>query len=47
MAFLVHSFVNLVVIFLVCVFVVLANVAISFIESFLSKSSFGGGGMLM
>ena len=43
-----HSFVYLEVISLACIFVVLANVAISFIQSFLSKLSFGGGGgMLM
>ena len=47
MAFLMHSFVYLVVIFLACIFVVLANVASSFIQSFFSKSLFGGGGMLM
>ena len=37
----------LVVVFLACIFVVLANVASSFIQSFFSKLSFGGGGMLM
>ena len=37
----------LVVIFLACIFVVLANVAISFIHLFLSRSSFVGGGMLI
>ena len=42
-----HSFVYLVVIFLACVFTVFANAASSFIQSFFSKSSFGGGGMLM
>ena len=42
-----HSFVYLVVIFLAYVFVVLASVASSFIQSFFSKLSFGGGGMLM
>ena len=47
MAFLMHSFVYLVVIFLASVFAVLASVASSFIQSFFSKSSFGGGGMLM
>ena len=47
MAFLMHSFVYLVVIFLACLFVVLANVASSCIQSFFSRSSFGGGGMLM
>ena len=48
MAFLMHSFVYLVVIFFACIFVVLANIASSFIQSFFSKSSFGGrGGMLM
>ena len=47
MDFLIHSFVYLVVIFLACVFVALANVASSFIQSFFSKSSFGGGGILM
>ena len=47
MAFLIHSLVYLVVIFLACMFAVLANVANSFIHSFLCKSSFGGGGMLI
>ena len=47
MAFLMHSFVYLVVIFLACVFAVLANIASSFIQSFFSRSSSGGGGMLM
>ena len=47
MDFLIHSFVYLVVIFLACIFAILANVASSFIQSFFSKSSFGGGGMLM
>ena len=49
MDFLIHSFVYLVVIFLACIFAILANVANSFIQSFFSKSSFGGGGggMLM
>ena len=47
MDFLIHSFVYLVVIFLACVFAILANVASSFIQSFFSKSSFGGGSMLM
>ena len=47
MAFLIHSFVYLVVIFLACIFVVLASVASSFIQSIFSKSSSGGGGMLM
>ena len=47
MAFLIHSFVYLVVIFLACVFAILANVASSFIQSFFSKLSFGGGGMLI
>ena len=47
MSFLIHSFVYLVVIFLACMFAVLVNVASSFIHSFLSKSSFSGGGMLM
>ena len=47
MAFLMHSFVYLVVIFLACVFTVLASVTSSFIQSFFSKRSFGGGGMLM
>ena len=37
----------LVVIFLACIFVVLAKVTSSFIHSFLSKSSFGSEGMLM
>ena len=37
----------LVVIFLACVFVVLASVASSFIHSFLSNLSFGEGGMLI
>ena len=40
MAFLIHSFVYLVVIFL-------AYIASFFIQSFFSKSSFGSGGMLM
>ena len=40
MAFLIHSFVYLVVIFLACMFVILANVANSFIQFFFSKSSF-------
>ena len=35
------------VIFLACIFVVLANVASSFIHLFFSKSSFDGGGMLI
>ena len=43
MAFLIHSLVYLVVIFLACMFAVLANVANSFIHSFFYKSSFGGG----
>ena len=47
MAFLMHSFVYLVVIFLACLFAILANVASSFIQSIFSRSSFGGGGMLM
>ena len=47
MAFLIHSFVYLVEIFLAFVFAILANVASSFIHSFFSKSSFGGGGILM
>ena len=47
MAFLIHSLVYLMVIFFACIFVVLANVASSFIHSFLNKSSFGGGGMLI
>ena len=47
MAFLIHFFVNLVVIFLACIFAILANVANSYIHSFLSKSSSGGGGMLV
>ena len=47
MAFLIHSLVYLVVIFLACMFAVLANVANSFIHSFFCKSSFGGGGMLI
>ena len=47
MAFLMHSFVCSVVIFLACLFAVLASVASSFIQSFFSRSLFGGGGMLM
>ena len=47
MAFLMHSFVYLVVIFFACIFAILANVASSFIQSFFSKLSFGGGVMLM
>ena len=47
MAFLIHSLVYLVVIFLACVFAALANVASSFIQSFFSKSSSGGGGILV
>ena len=47
MDFLIHSFLYLVVILLACILAILANVAISFIQLFLSKSSFGGGGMLM
>ena len=47
MDFLIHSFVYLVAIFLAFVFAILANVASSIIHSFFSKSSFGGGGMLM
>ena len=47
MAFLIHSLVYLVVIFLACMFAVLANVANSFIHSFFCKSSFGGRGMLI
>ena len=47
MAFLIHSFMYLVVIFLARIFAILANVASSFIKSFFSKLSFGGGGMLM
>ena len=35
------------VIFLACMFAVLANVPNSFIRSFFCKSSFGGGGMLI
>ena len=46
MAFLIHSFVYLVVIFLACVFTTLANVACSYIQSFFSKSSSGGGGVV-
>ena len=46
-AFLIHYLVYLVVIFLACVFAVLANVASSFIQSFFSKSSSGGGGILV
>ena len=37
-----HSLVYLVVIFLACIFAILANVASFFIHSFLNKSSFGG-----
>ena len=47
MAFLIHSLVYLVVIFFACIFAILANVASSFIHSFLSKSLFGGEGILM
>ena len=47
MAFLIHSFVYLVVIFLACVSPILVNVASSFIHSSLSKSSSGGEGILM
>ena len=47
MAFLIHSFVYLVVIFLAFVFAILANAASSFIQSFFSKLSFGGDGILM
>ena len=47
MAFLIHYFVYLVVIFLACVYFALASVASSFIQSFFSKSSSGGGGILM
>ena len=47
MDFLIHSFVYLVVIFLAYVFAILANVASSFIQSFFSKLSFGGGGMFI
>ena len=47
MTFLIHSFVYLVVIFLACIFAVLASVASSCIQSFFSKSSSDGGGMLM
>ena len=47
MDFLMHSLVYLVVILFACVFVILANVASSLIHSFFSKSSCGGGGMLI
>ena len=47
MAFLIHFLVYLVIIFLACVFAILASMAISLIHSFFSKSSFGGKGMLM
>ena len=47
MAFLIHSFVYLVVIFFAFVLAILANVASSFIHSFFSKSSFGGGGIFV
>ena len=47
MAFLIHSFVYLVVIFLAYVLAALASIASSFIQSFLSKSSSGGGGILV
>ena len=47
MAFLIHSLVYLVVIFLACRFAILANVANSFIHSFFCKSSFDGGGRLI
>ena len=43
MDFLMHSLVYLVVIFLACIFSILATIASSFIHSFLSRSSFGGG----
>ena len=46
-AYLIHFLVYLLVIFLACIFVVLANVARSFIHPFLSRLSFGGGCMLM
>ena len=42
-----HSLVYFVVIFLACIFSVLATVANSFIHSFFSKSSFGGRDMLV
>ena len=47
MAILMHSLVYLVMIFLACVFGVLASVAKSFIHPFLNGSSFGGGSILM
>ena len=46
-AFLIHFLVYLVVIFLACIFAALASVASSFIQSFFSESSSGGGGILV
>ena len=47
MDFLIHSFLYLMVINLACIFVVLANIASSFFQSFFRKSSSDGGGMLI
>ena len=47
MDFLIHFLVLLMVIFLAYIFAILAIVASSFIHLFLSKSSFGGEGMLL
>ena len=47
MDFLIHSFVYLVVISFACIFVVLANVSSSFIQSVFSKLSFGDGDRIM
>ena len=47
MAFLTQSLMYLVVIFLACIFFVLAHIVNSLIHSFLSRSSFGGVGMLV
>ena len=46
-AFLIHSFVYLVVIFWASLLVVLARITKFLIHSFLCTSSFGGGGILM
>ena len=45
-AFFIHSFVYFDVIFLAFLFAVLASVARSFIHDSVSKSSYGGGGIL-
>ena len=47
MDLLIHSLVYLVVIFLACVFAALASIASFFIQSFFSKLSSGGGGILV